>query len=105
MARPNVRRDSFLKYLQNGHPHSEPWIDEWGMHTAEEVKEALRILKQTDPLFYQVIHLYTTSRMTRYDMANVIAYEYSTVKRKLDYAIDCILSRLANKDLNHDVEP
>jgi hypothetical protein len=103
MPSPNARRDSFLKYLQSDLTYALPWVDEWGSHSPEEVKRAMRLLKQTDPEYYHVLHLYMTSRMTRQDMSNLIAYEYSTVKRKLDYAIDCILSRLAHRDLSLDI--
>ena len=37
--------------------------------------------------------------MTRHALCTRVNYDYSTVKRKLDYAVDCILNRLANGDI------
>ena len=102
MPSPNTHRDSFVRYLRNCYPYGEPWLDAWGYHEAIEVKQALKGLKETDPLLFRIIHLYTASHMTRHQVRTRISYDYSTVKRKLDYAVDCILNRLANKDLTVD---
>jgi hypothetical protein len=100
MPSPDTRRDSFIKYLRHGYSHHEPWIDGWGTHTAEEVKECIKGLSETDEILYTVLRLYTISRMPRHLISARINYDYSTVKRKLDQAIECILFRLANKDID-----
>lgn len=100
MPSPNTHRDSFIRYLRSCYPYGEPWIDAWGYHPAVAVKDALRGLSTTDPILYRVVYLYTATHMSRHQICSRISYDYSTVKRKLDYAIDCTLNRLANRDIN-----
>jgi len=103
MPSPNARRDSFIKYLRNGYSHHEPWIDGWGYHSAEDVKVCIKELQETDEVLHSVLKLYTVSRMPRHLISARVNYDYSTVKRKLDQAIECILYRLANRDLEETV--
>lgn len=102
MPSPNTYRDSFIKYLRHCYPYGEPWIDAWGYHPATEVKAALKGLFSTDQTLYRIVHLYISSHMSRHALCTRVNYDYSTVKRKMDYAVDCILNRLANADIAVD---
>lgn len=99
MPTPNQYRDTFVRYLRTAYPHGEPWIGPRGYRTAEQVTDALDGLKRTDRLLFQILHLFTATHLTRRDVCKRVGYEYSTIKRKVDSAVDCVLNRLAHPEL------
>lgn len=98
----NIRQE-FVKYMRTGYAYGETWSDKWGVHSSEDIRESVKRLAETDPVLYRILNLYTLSRMSRHRISVRIGYDYSTVKRKLDQAIDIILTMLANIEINRDM--
>jgi hypothetical protein len=93
-------RQEFVKYMRTGYAYGEEWTDLWGTHSSTDIRESIKRLSETDPMLYRVFNLYTLSRMSRHRIAVRLGYDYSTVKRKLDQAIDIVLTMLANLEIN-----
>lgn len=96
MPKPHPIRDKFLKHLREKLAHDMPWVDVSGVYTADEVRVAVKQVADTDPLLHKILYYYMNTRMPRMRIAEAVHYDSSTVKRKLDEAVDVILQRLKN---------
>lgn len=94
MPKPHPIRDKFLKYLRRDLAHDMPWVDASGVYVSSEVRSAIKQVAQTDPLLHKILDYYMRTRMPRMKIADAVHYDSSTVKRKLDEAVDLILHHL-----------
>lgn len=99
MPKPHPIRDKFLKYLRGSYAHDMPWVDVSGVYLAYEVKSAIVALSKSDPVLYKILDYYMRTRMPRMRIAEAVHYDSSTVKRKLDEAVDVILQNLKNEGI------
>jgi len=74
--------------------HDKPWVDVSGVYTSNEVRAAVKRIGRTDPLLHRIIDYYIRTRMPRMRIAEAVHYDSSTVKRKLDEAVDIVLQQL-----------
>ena len=83
MARAHIGIDSLTKYLKTGFPWKESWeCEKLEMtFTYEEVKEALRRLKRTDPRLHRLLEYRWMSHRSRSAIANALYMDSSTLKR------------------------
>lgn len=94
MGKPNPIRSKFLKYLREQLPHGFYWIDAEGHYSPDEVRRAIRKLATGDPAHHSVLDSYIRTRKPRSEIAREKLYDSSTIKRKLDKAIDLVLQNL-----------
>jgi len=94
MPKPHPIRDKFLKYLRSDMAHDKLWVDASGVYTSNEVRDAVKRISRTDPLLHRIIDYYIRTRMPRMRIAEAVHYDSSTVKRKLDDAVDIVLQQL-----------
>lgn len=99
MPKPHPIRDQFLKYLRGGFAHDMPWIDRSGVFSSEEVRAAVKKVAESDPVLHRILDYYIRTRMPRMRIAEAVHYDSSTVKRKLDEAVDLIFQNLHNEEL------
>jgi hypothetical protein len=71
-----------------------PWVDHVGAHLAGDVRRAIKKLERTDPVHHKILDHYMRSKAPRITIADAVSYDSSTVKRKLDEAVDIILQNL-----------
>lgn len=108
MALANPQIESFTKYLKNNFPFKENWeaaelLGE--SFTYEEVREALKRLKTTDPLLHKNLGYRWQSTRSRNSIANSLYCDPSTLKRRWDKAIKIIINYLVNKEVTAELEP
>lgn len=98
MPAPNPRRDRVLKYLRHDFPHKATLRVDSDEYDYDQVKEAVYKLKDNDPDLLRVLcyHLYT--HLPRVRIAEEVGFDPSTVKRKLNKAVDAIMQRLVHYD-------
>ena len=94
MPAPHPSRDRFLKYLRQKLPHEMPWVDASDVYDATEVRKAIVQLSQTDQNLHRILDHFMRTKMARMRIAELTHYDSSTVKRKLDEAVDVILQNL-----------
>lgn len=107
MPKPHPTRDKFLKYLRQQLCHDTPWVDVSGVYLAEDVRNAIEKIRKMDPLLYKILNYYVKTRNPRMRIAEAVHYDSSTVKRKLDDAVDLVMSnmkdaRIADPDQDED---
>lgn len=59
-----------------------------------EVRAAIKAISKTDPVLHNILDYYIRTRMSRIQIGEAVNYDSSTVKRKLDEAVDLILHQL-----------
>lgn len=94
MPKPHIVRDKVLKYLRGPLAHDYPWVDVSGIYTAAEVRAAIKKISAGDPILHQIMDQYVRTRKPRMQIAQSVNYDSSTVKRKLDEAVDLLLHNL-----------
>lgn len=85
MALANPQIESFTKYLKNSFPFKHNWNAEDVLgesFTYEEVKEALKKLKTTDPCLHRNLGYRWQSNRSRNSIANSLYCDPSTLKRR-----------------------
>lgn len=103
MPKPHPVRDKFLKYLRGSYAHDMAWIDISGVYTSEEVRRATREVSKSDPVLHRILDYWIRTRLPRMRIADAVHYDSSTVKRKLDEAVDLILQNLKAADFKPNV--
>ena len=99
MAKAHRGLDSMTKYLR----HSFAWKEDLDLtevigmkFTYQEVKDALKKLKKTDPKLHRLLeYRYMTSR-SRSAIANSLYMDSSTLKRSWDKAMNILINWLAH---------
>lgn len=71
-----------------------PWVDASDVYHATEVRKAIIQLAQTDQNLHRILDHYMRTKSARMKIAELTHYDSSTVKRKLDEAVDVILQNL-----------
>lgn len=99
MPTPNEIRGPFLKYLRQDLPHNKHYRSSENVFSPKEVRQALLSLQSKDPMRYRILHKYTHSRDSRSKIAESENYDASTIKRRLDQALDIVLQELGTMQL------
>lgn len=94
MPSPNEIRGPFLKYLRKQLPHGRYWVDVEGVFSAAEVRAAIKRLEHKNPKLHRILDKYITNKAARSQIADSESYDSSTIKRKLDDALDLVLQNL-----------
>jgi hypothetical protein len=104
LARAHSGLDSLTKYLKTRFPWKEEWYCERleATFTYEEVKEALKRLKKTDPKLHRLLEYRWLSHRSRSAIANSLYMDSSTLKRSWDKAMNTIVNWL-NHGIREDL--
>lgn len=69
----------------------------------EDVKDAIKNIEYNGPDIHRVLWAYLFTPLPRTGLADLCRFDSSTVKRKLDKAVDLIMQYLNNRDLLDEV--
>jgi len=102
---PDLVRNSFLSYIKRGLQYQEVWVHPTTNveFTSEQVKAALKSLKELNPLVYNALYILWTTRETRAFVGSRLMRSSSTVKRLWDEGIDIALVLLLLPDLTPNI--
>lgn len=100
MAKPHPGHESLKKYLKNDFMWFREWVTPENsegtkeVYSYEEMKEAMKRLKTTDPRLHKLLaYLWMTER-SRNDIANGFNMDSSTLKRLWDKGMDKLVAHL-----------
>lgn len=94
MPHPDEKRGKFIKYLRTQLPHNKFWIDGHEVFPPEDVRKVILSIEDSDPALSRILRKYTSTRNSRSKIAESENYDASTIKRKLDHALDMVLQEL-----------
>lgn len=101
----------FTEYLRRKFPWKENFECEMvnETFTYEEVKQALRHLKTTDPALHRILEYRALSNRSRWDIAEALYIDSSTLKRKWNVAMNIMMNWLLHGSMSHleegEIEP
>lgn len=96
MAKAHSGLDSLTKYLRFSFPWKENFVCEplGQTFTYEEVKNALKMLKRTDPKLHRLLEYRYMTNRSRSAIANSLYMDSSTLKRSWDKGMHILMNWL-----------
>lgn len=107
LAKPHPGNDSLTKYMKTEFPWKKDFVCEPINMTFryEDVVDALRKLKTTDPKLHRIGSYRWMSYRSRNDIANGLYMDSSTLKRYWDKFSCLIMNYLVHGDLIGELDP
>lgn len=99
MPGPNKIRDKVLKHLRLSYPYQlDLDMGDGNVYPYADVKAALAVLQDNGSDYVRVLRLYMFTPLSRTMIADMLDFDPSTVKRKLDRSADMIMQYLNHFD-------
>ncbi len=94
MPAPQPDRANFLLYLRNEFPYKMDLLTLQGETVSyEDIYNGMLAARDGDPTLYRILWLHTHTRLPRDYMVDLTYFDTSTVKRRLNAAIDLVAER------------
>lgn len=101
----NMIRSSFLYYLRSGFPYGKDWEHPLtgSLFSQQLIKDKLEFYKEYYPENYNLLYALWTNQQSREKLATQYKYSASTIQRRWNDAINCVLALILFPELEPDV--